>query len=138
MPFDMDKPEPVRFYFDKEQTEWIDLVLLDDEDRQEIRDRLGIKANDMAYVPNEAKGNALELVPAKIDPALMEQFVKELNYAGMPAWHLIDNHGIEIQHSLENVNLMLRRSRKFAAFVERSLKQLQTDQATELEAELKN
>jgi len=139
MPFDITgSPEPVRFYFDKDQIEWVDLRLVDDDEKQAIREKVGIKVNEMVYMPNAARENALELVPAIVPNEEIEAFVRELNFAGIPAWHLVDKQGKEIPHSIENVDLMIRKSKRFASFIKRNLVQLRKDQDADLEAEIKN
>lgn len=138
MPWDLERRPPKRFYFDKDQLEWVDLRLVDDDEKQEIRERLGIKLNEMVYVPNPAKDNQLELVPGKIDGEQIAAFMRELNFAGIPAWNLVAKGGTEIPHTIENVDLMIRKSRRFAAFVKRGWEQLVKDELAEAEEERKN
>ena len=140
MPFDLngEAAEATRFYFGADREEWVDLRIAQESDIQTIRDEIGIKTNIMVYIPNPARDNELEMVPEIIDPDKVEEFTKRLNAFGIPAWRLMDKGGNEIPYSPENVNLMIRKSRKFADFVQKNLKKLRKDQNAELEAELKN
>ena len=138
MPWDIDgEQEPTRFYFAADKQEWVDLRIVDDDDIQAIRDELGIKPKTV-YQPNPAKDNALEMVQEAVNPEKLEAFARRLNSRGIPAWRLIDKNGCEIEHSEENVDLMLRKSRRFANFVKKHLEKLRKDIEAESKEEIKN
>lgn len=134
MPFQLDSKEPRRFFYGADKKEWIDLILLDEDDFQAIRERLKIRT-EWQFIPNPAKDDKpLEPVPVMLSEDQQVEFARAVNFESIPAWRLFDDSGKEIPHTSENVSLMMRRCRAFKAFVEKSRKTLRADQ----EAEIKN
>ena len=136
--FVLDKNEPTRFYYGTDQKEWVDILLLEEEDLQPIRDSLGIKPL-WDYRPNTAKDNLpLEPVLRMLEPKVAKAFAEEVDYAGIPAWCILDGDGKEIPRTKENVALMMSKCRAFNTFVEESRKKLKQDLKAASEAEIKN
>ena len=136
--FDLsDLNPPARFYYGKEQKEWVDLRLAADEDLRAIRDGLGIKTRTEYKVnPETRRMDRIEYQDIGEDVALALN--RAVNQFCIVGWHLEDNKGNEIPFTPDNVNLMMERSARFSGWVAKRLKKLRDDLEAETEAEIKN